>query len=548
MLDLKITRGRVYDGSGNPWFPVDIGIQGDRIAVLGDLGAAEARRTIDAAGLTVCPGFIDIHSHSDQTLLVHPLAIAGLLQGITTHVGGNCGYSPGPTEDSAAAVAEWLREAGGEDPGLRWSSFAEHLASLEKVGIGANLAMLVGHGSIRRRVMGPEGEGGERRQPTAAELQAMRREVAEAMEAGAFGLSTGLEYPPGRNAHTAELIALCRVVAAHGGLYSTHLRSEGQAPGCEWFGAVVEALETSRLAEVRVNISHLKADQRVAWWKAPGVLQLLEDARQRGTAVTADVYPYPYAATSYLYQVLPPELSRDGLPGLLTRLADPARRREVRQQLEAGIPGWTNPSISFGWGAIGIVETSHSADEGKSVEDLAVERGVDPFDVCLDLLAADGGRTRSSVGVMDEANIRLKLQHPLTMVSTDGATVDQFPSARPDGGEPPPKLHPRSISAYPRLLGRYVREERALTLAEAIRKSTSLPASVAGIPERGRILPGCFADLVVFDPDEVAETATFADPHRHPVGVRWVLVNGRVAVDGGGPTRVRAGKLLRPGG
>ncbi|HSW10485.1 MAG TPA: D-aminoacylase [Bacillota bacterium] len=547
MLDIKITGARIYDGSGNAWFPADIGIQADRIAVLGDLAAAEARRTIDAARLAVCPGFIDIHSHSDRTLLTHPLGIAGLLQGITTQVGGNCGHSPGPVEDSGAAVAEELREAGGEDPGLRWSSFAEHLECLEKVGIGNNLAMLVGHGSIRRRVMGPEGKGGERPHPTTAELEAMSRELAEALEAGAFGLSTGLEYPPGRNARAAELIALCRVVAAHDGLYSSHLRSEGQAPGCEWFGAVVEALETGRSAGVRVNISHLKADQRAAWWKAPGVLRLLEDARRRGLTVTADVYPYPYAATGYLYQVMPPDLIREGRAGLVARLGDAAARREVRRLLEAGVPGWTNPAVSFGWGAIGIVETSSPADQGKSVEDLAIERNADPLDVCLDLLVADGGRTRSSVGVMDEDNIRRNLQHPLTMVSTDGATVDSFPAA-PPGGEPPAKLHPRSVSTYPRLLGRYVREGRALAWAEAIRKSTSLPASVAGIPGRGRIRPGFFADLVVFDPDTICETATFADPHRHPTGISWVLVNGRLAVDGGVPTRVRAGRVLRRGG
>jgi N-acyl-D-amino-acid deacylase len=548
MLDIKITGGRVYDGSGNPGFRADIGIEADRIAVLGDLASAEAHRTINAADLALCPGFIDIHSHSDYTLLTHPLGLTSLLQGITTQMGGNCGYSPAPIEDSRLAVAEGLQEAGGEDPGLRWSSFAEYLAGLEQVGIGNNLAMLVGHGSIRQRVMGPEGKGGERGQPTTAELKAMGREVAEAMAAGAFGMSTGLEYPPGRNARTAELIALCRVVAAHGGLYTTHLRSEGQAPGCEWFGAVVEALEIGRLAELPVNISHLKADQRAAWWKTSGVLQLLADARQRGIAVTADVYPYPYAATGYLYQILPPELMREGLAGLLSRLGDPAGRQEVRHQLEAGIPGWTNPAMSFGWGAIGIVETSRPADQGKSVADLAVERHADPFDVCLDLLVADEGLTRSSMGVMDEGNIRLKLQHPLTMVSTDGATVDSFPVARPGRGEPPAKLHPRSISTYPRLLGRYVREERVLTWEEAIRKSTSLPASVAGIRDRGQILPRFFADLVVFDPDKVSEVATFADPHQHPTGIHWVLVNGQVAVDGGVPTRIRAGRVLRRGG
>lgn len=563
-LDIKLTGCQVYDGTGNPWVRADIGIKGERIAGIGNLSAAPATRVINVTGNVVCPGFVDIHSHSDGTLLTHRLGLASLCQGITTQVVGNCGHSLAPVRDGRALLAKLLAEEGfGAGAAMTpadqaaavtglvpWTTFAEYLYVQERRGLGINIAPLLGHGTLRRYVMGSEGEGGERAEPTAAELDAMRDEVRTAMEAGAFGLSSGLEYPPGRNAKTAELVELCRIVAAHDGIYETHMRSEGQAPRMEWLGAILETVEIARLSGVRANIAHLKADQRDAWGKAPAALRLLDDARRHGIQITADLYPYPFAAVGYLYSVLPPTLAADSLDALLGRLRDPESRRELRTQLERGVPEWTNPAVSFGWGAIGIVETTRTAAAGKSIEDLAREPGADPFDVCFDLLLADSGLTRSSVGVMSEDNIRLKLQHPLTMVSTDGTTVDSLALAAPaaSGGgpaQPPKKLHPRCFGTYPRLLGRYVREMGVLSLQEAIRKCTSLPAATAGIKDRGLIAEGAFADLVVFDPGRIAETATFAEPHQYPAGISYVLVNGRLAVDDGRPTYVLAGRVLR---
>ncbi|HAI20336.1 MAG TPA: aminoacylase [Clostridiales bacterium UBA8153] len=426
-----------------------------------------------------------------------------------------------------------------------WTTFGEYLQVQERLGLGINMAPLVGHGTVRRYVLGPEGEGGERIDLDAAELAGMGHQVRLAMEAGAFGLSSGLEYPPGRNAKTSELVELCRVVAACNGLYATHMRSEGQAPRMEWLGAIVEAIDTGRLSGVRTNIAHLKADQRDAWGKTAAALRLLDDARRNAVEITADVYPFPFAAVGYLYEVLPPALAEEGIGVLLERMGDPVARQAIRQQLQRGVPDWTNPALSFGWGAIGIVETTRPDDVGKSVEDLALERRADPLDVCFDLLLADGGLTRSSMGVMSEDNIRMKLQHPLTMVSSDGTTVDEFVSETAGAVHPPEKLHPRSTGTYPRLFSRYVREQGALELSEAIRKCTSLPATVARIPGRGLITEGAFADLLVFDPAEIAPAGTFAAPHRHPTGISFVLVNGCVALDRGNPTKILAGRVLR---
>ncbi len=555
-FDIKLTRCRVYDGTGASWVAADIGITGDRIAAIGDLGAATAARVIDGDGDTVCPGFVDIHSHSDTTLLIHRLGLASLCQGITTQVVGNCGHSLAPIRDGASVLRKLLAEDDSEAAAgaglLPWTTFAEYLEVQERRGLGINMAPLLGHGTLRRHVMGAEGEGGERAEPTAAELDAMRDEVRAAMEAGAFGLSSGLEYPPGRNARTSELVELCRVVAEYDGLHETHMRSEGQAPRMEWLGAIVETIEIARLSGVRTNIAHLKADQREAWGKVPAALRLLDDGRRHGFPISADLYPYPFAAVDYLYNILPPAVVEDGLDSLLDRLRDQAARRELRTQLERGGTEWTNPAVSFGWGAIGIVETTHPAGAGRSIEDLSRELGADPFDVCLDLLVTDSGLTRSSVGIMAEDNICPKLQHAMTMVSTDGATVDRFPGAsRPAAGDkpalPPRKLHPRSVGTYPRLLGRYVREMGVLSLSEAIHKSTSLPAATAGIEDRGIIAVGAYADLVVFDPARIAESVTFADPHGHPTGISHVLVNGKLALDQGKPTGALAGRVLRHG-
>ncbi len=534
----------VLDGTGNPWFRADVGIAGDRIACIGNLDSAEARLTIRAAGKVVCPGFIDIHSHSDGSLLQHNLGLGSLRQGLTTQVVGNCGHSLAPIRDPDITLPKLAREWELEDFELRWSGFAEYLECHQRRGLGINIAPLAGHGTIRRYVLGPEGAGGERSKVTATEQLALEREVAAAMEAGAWGLSTGLEYPPGRNARIEEIIGMCRVVARYGGIYATHMRSEGQAPGIEWLGAVLEALEIGARAGVPVNIAHLKADQRDAWWKAPVVLRLLEEARARGVQVTADVYPYPFAAVGYLYSVLPPQAAEAGVPELMMTLRDPQRRMALREQIDRGVPEWTNPAISFGWGAIGIVETLHPEDVGKSVEDLAAERGADPFDVCFDLLLQDEGLTRSSVGVMSEDNIRFMLKHPLTMVSTDGTTVDSFPSAA-EPGFPLRKLHPRCLGTYPRVLGRYVREERLLPIGEAVRKFTSMPAATVGLRDRGLLRAGMYADVVVFDPAVIAETGTFADPHRSPAGIEHVLVNGQLAVTEGQATRALAGRVLR---
>lgn len=546
MFDILIKDARIVDGTGNPWFRGNVVVNDGRIVTAGATGPVDAAQVIEARGQVLCPGFIDIHSHSDRSLVAHNKGLGSLQQGITTQVGGNCGHSLAPMREGADALSRLAEDYGYGRLELNWQTFAEYLDWQEGLGVGINFVSLVGHGAVRRFVMGPEGEGGEQAEPSPGQLEEMRGEVAAAMTAGAYGMSTGLEYPPGRNARTAELVELCRVVAAHDGFHATHMRSEGQAPGMEWWGAIVEAIETGRRAGVRVHISHLKSDQRGTWDKTEATLRLLDDARRNGVMVSADVYPWPYAAVGYLYEVLPPALSADGLAPLLARLDDPEERARIRAQLVAGVAEWTNPATSFGWGAIGIVETGDPSQEGLSVEDLAQAGGVDPLDVCFDLLLRDKGLTRSSVGVMSEDNIARKLAHHLTAVSTDGFTLDTYPAAKgPDAA--PPKVHPRSLATYPRLFERYVRQRGVLRLEEAVRKSTSWPARIIGLRDRGLVAAGCAADLVVFDDDRLGEQGTFADPHHPPRGIGWVLVNGAVAVADGTPTGILAGRVLRRG-
>lgn len=544
MLDLKITNSLVVDGSGRPSFRADIGVKDDKIVAIGDLTNAEALRVIDATGLVAAPGFIDIHSHNDFVLPAHNLGIAGLRQGITTAVTGNCGQSSAPTRNSAAQLARKRQAAVAELPDVSWSSFDEYLQMLEGCGTGINVAGLVGHGTLRNFVMGEEGQGGEKTLPTPTELEQLKEQMAEAMQAGAFGLSTGLEYPPGRNARTPELIELCKVVAEHGGIYSTHMRSEGQAPQTELFGAVVEALEIGLQSGAAVNISHLKADQRSIWWKMPVVHRLLTEARQRGQQVTVDLYPYRHAAAGYLYEVLPAPLYKEGLSALLKSLACEEMRQEVAAQLVKGMHGWTNPALTFGWGSIGIIESNCEAAVGNSVEDVAIARGVDPLTACLELLLEDRGLTRIGMAARSEENIVASLQLPFAMISTDSASTDSFPLPN-DEDLPAAKLHPRDVGTYPRLFGRYVREQKVLSLEEAVRKCTSLPAQTLGIVDRGTIALGYHADLVIFDLATIAEVGTYSDPHHYPVGITHVLVNGQPAIADGVPTNQMAGKVLR---
>lgn len=531
MLDLMIQNARIVDGTGNPWFVGDIGVEGDRIARLGDLAGAQARRAIDATGLVAAPGFIDLHTHADFTLPVYPRADAMVRQGVTTQLVGNCGFSPFPVApdrlDLLRAYAAFV------DGGLTWDwrDAAGYAAHLEGLPLACNVALQVGHGAVRVAVLGFED-----RSPTEAEMASMQRLVAEALEQGAFALSSGLIYVPGCYATTEELVALAGVARRYGAFYSSHIRGEGDAL-CE---AVDEALTVGRRAGVPVQLSHHKAMGRRNWGLVETTLATIDRARADGLDVLADQYPYTAGSTT-LAAIMPQWAMEGGVEGMLRRLADPRARAQIRAEIAGTAPAARSLNREFDPAGImisAVPDGSHKPFEGMMLADIAAARGEDPIDTALHLLERERARVQMVVFAMAEDDVRRVMRHPAVAIASDGWTLS--PHA---GGKP----HPRSYGTYARVLGRYVREHGVLSMEEAIRKMTSLPAQRLGRYDLGLIRPGCAADLVVFDPARVVDRATFEDPHRFCEGVLHVTVNGRIVIDDGRDTGAAAGRVLRRG-
>jgi N-acyl-D-amino-acid deacylase len=477
------------------------------------------------------PGFIDLHTHSDFTLIRFPRAVSMTAQGVTTQLTGNCGFSPFPVLPERM---ELLREyAGFLDAGLPWGSWhtaAEFLGLLDKLPLSANVACQVGHGSVRMAVMGFD--TGE---PAPEQSAEMARYVADAMAAGAFGISSGLTYAPASAAATAELIAVAAAAAAAGGFYSTHIRSEATT----LVEAVAEALEIGRQAGLPVQLSHHKVMGRANWPKISDTLDLVDAASAEGMDVLLDQYPYTAGSTG-LAVVLPRWALVGGVAKMQERLADPVQREKIRDQIAAQRPAELKAGLRvFEPDTVVIAEvpdgplTEHI---GRTLTEVAEARGQHPVDTALDLLAEAGGEILTIVHGQSEDNLRRIMTHPLTAIASDGWTLS------PDAGGRP---HPRSYGTYARVLGRYVREEQVLGLAEAVRKMTSLPAKRLGLTDRGVITPGAVADLVLFDPNSITDNATFEHPHRFCAGVRMVVVNGVVVVEGGRDTGAVAGRVLR---
>lgn len=491
--DVIIRGGRVLDGTGNPWLREDLAITGDRIVARGRLANATARRVIDAADLVVAPGFIDVHSHASGSLARETLRDGkGLLaQGITTVVVNPDGG--GPTD------------------------LAAQRASLERSGIGVNVALLIPHGSVRSAVM----KDPRAKVPTAEELEAMRALVRRGVDAGAFGLSSGLFYEPGRNAAIEEVIELARVA---GGVYTSHIRDEGTYDA----GVVASVREVIRVAEearVRGIVTHIKALGPDAWSLSTTMIQDIDAARARGIEVFADQYPYEASSTSLGAAVLP---GPSGPDAVKARMAEPASAEDLLKEVTENIRRRGGPAsivIASGRGAEG--------EAGRSLEQIAAARGLSPARAAVDILLG-GGASIVSFN-MSEDNIRAFMRRPWTMTSSDGDLSLPGPS-RP---------HPRGHGAFARKLAVYVRERGVVSLEEAVRTGTSLSARVFGMADRGELRVGALADVVVFDPSAVKDVATYEDPHQHAVGMRYVLVNGTLAVDNGAPTGALAGVVLR---
>jgi N-acyl-D-amino-acid deacylase len=527
--DLLIHGARIVDGSGTPAVTGDVAVVDGLIREVGRLGRPAARRVVAADGAVLAPGFIDLHTHSDFTLPRFPRAPAMTRQGVTTQVLGNCGFSPFPV---AEPTAELLRAyTGFLDGGLDWDwrTLDEYATRLAALPLAGNVALLVGHGSVRIAVMGFAD-----RTPADAELATMRDLVAQAMRQGAFGLSSGLIYAPGSFAATAELATLAEVAAGFGGFYASHLRNE--AAGL--LDAMGEAIEVGRRAGAAVQLSHHKAMGRANWGKVRDSLALLERANAAHD-VLADQYPYTAGSTTLL-ALLPGWALAGGVAALRSRLADPAARERIVDDLTRRERGELRSDEEqldpAGVVIAGVPPGPLERYRGRSLADSARAEGIGTSQVVLRLVQGAPGGVPIVWHGMDEADVRTVLAHPLVAVASDGWTVD--PGL---GGVP----HPRSYGTFARVLGRYVREQRVLPLEAAVRKMTGLPARRLGLAERGMIAPGMVADLVVFDPDRVLDRATYTQPHTFCEGVSHVAVNGRLVIDDGQDTTVAAGQVLR---
>jgi N-acyl-D-amino-acid deacylase len=528
MWDLLIQQVRVVDGSGAPSFVADVAIRGDTIAQVGTLTSSPARVMIDGTGLTLGPGFIDLHTHSDYTLLVNPLAESKVRQGVTTEVVGNCGTSPAPLGDEAYPIIR-ARMQQQYRLDVSWRTLAGYLERLTESGIAVNVVPIVGHGAIRSAVMGYA-----QRLPTTTELTHMQTLIAEAMTDGAFGLSTGLVYAPGCYADTDELVELAKVVRQAGGMHFSHIRGESDTV----LEAAQEAIAVGERAGVAVQISHLKTAGRENWAKTPALLDLLDQANASGLDVTGDMYPYTAGATS-LGALLPPWVHEGGLAKLLPRLRDQQVRARVRRDIEQGVDGWWNPARASGWSGVQISRApQHQSYQGMRLSEVAALRQQDPLEVALDLLLAEEGNAGVVLFMMGEDQVQTILQHSRVMIGSDaGATA---PYGVLGQGHP----HPRAYGTFPRILGAYVRECGVISLEEAIFRMTGLTAWRLGLHDRGLVRPGYKADLVVFDTQHIADQATYDMPHAYPTGIRWVLVNGQVILRDGERLPVLPGRVL----
>jgi N-acyl-D-amino-acid deacylase len=538
-LDLAIIGGTVVDGSGRKGFKASVGVKGGRIVEIGSVHAGDADTVIDASGMIVAPGFIDMHAHSDAPLLVNPKAESMVRQGVTTGVIGNCGGSIAPLLELARKEIVGRLEQLGVD--ATWSSFSEYLERLEQ-GVALNVAAFVGHGTVRQCVMDLE-----ERAPTSGELEEMKGLVGEAMRDGAFGMSSGLVYPPGRYADTAELTELCRVVADHEGIYTTHVRGERET----MIQAIDEAIKIGVEAGVSLQISHHPA-KIGAWGTSTETLSKMEETTARGVDVMCDLHPYIAGATG-LTAILPPWAQAGGALRIVERMKDPELRARMKKDMIADkVPGPGHSGLAKRgmWDKIFIPSYPEDWPVGRTIADIAGERGQDPFDAYFDLVEGSGARGGIIGFYYNEPDIRNVLLSPRSVIGSDGAAL------APYGVLGRGKNHPRSYGTFPMIFRKYVRGEsrpelvydegdKILSVEEAVRKMTSAPARKLGLEDRGLIKEGFWADLTVFDLDRIADTATFLEPYQYPVGVEHVLVNGVSVIGSGEHTGALPGKVLR---
>ena len=524
-FDLTLVNGSVIDGTGRAPFKADCGILGGRVAAVGELSGAAATRTLDVSELSCAPGFVDTHAHSDLAAFLAPdhddIRLGSVRQGVTTEVCGNCGVTPFPVDPAiAGAVTQHLTGVFG--PATRtFPSLEEMVPAVMQAGLVNNLAPLVGQLMLRAAVVGFDD-----RPATDTELDGMADLLEGALRQGAVGLSTGLAYTPGNYAPTAEVAYLARVVAAHGRIYATHMRNETD----EVTEAIDEALEVATDTGVRVHLSHRKAAGQRNWGRMGDMLSMLDDARSRGVDVTADMYPHA-AGSTLLDSLLPPWVSAGGIDALLHRLGDRDVRRAIAIQIDEGIGGWQNFVGAIGWENVVVARVAgHSSYEGESISALASAAAVSDIDFVCDLVISERASVMIIIRAMHEGDVCRTLSWDHAMVGSDGVLL-------------PGKPHPRLAGSFARVRGSHRANEE--DLVEAIRKMTSLPAGRFGLHDRGRLVEGAVADIVVFDPLEVEDRATYEDPLLSPVGVPHVLVAGVTVISHGEPTGTTPGQFVR---
>ena len=527
MYDLLIRRATIIDGAGSREFLGDAGVADGRFVALAPRLEGDAARIIDADGSALAPGFIDIHCHSDRYHIEHPDGEIKLRQGVTLEVVGNCGASLAPlsAERAQEAVDHTVGGPGRFKGAVDWTGYGQYAAKVAAAKPVVNVMGLVGHGTLRIAAMGFAA-----RPAKPDELACMEGLLDVAMAEGAAGMSSGLYYAPGLFATTEEVVALSRVVARRGGYYATHLRNEAEG----LLDSLDEAIHIGRAAGVPVHVSHLKAAGWRNWHLADQAVARIEAARAAGLDVTVDVYPYHFSSTSLL-TIIPPWALDGGIPALLPRLADRAAREKIIGHINDGLPGWENIFHNAGWEKI-IVSACGTAEgrrlEGRSIADIAHTAGKDPFECALDIIAGERGAVSIIAGSMNEDVVARFIALPFAMIGSDGS---------PNEGKP----HPRVYGTFPRVVRRFVRELKALSLPEAVHKMTGMTAARLGLAAFGRIAAGARADAVLFDPERFADTATFDDPRRYPAGVRSVIVAGRVVLDGNTATGERPGVFVR---
>lgn len=528
-LDVIIRGGTVYDGSGRKPVKADVGIVGDKVVSIGDLSRQKALISIDASGMAVAPGFINMLSWSTESLIVDPRSLGELKQGVTTQIFGE-GFSMGP-------LNERMKKQMKDDQGdlkfdIGWTTLAEYLQYLEKRGVSQNVASYVGATTIRMNVIGEEDK-----QPTPEQMQQMRELVRREMEAGALGIGTSLIYAPAFYAKTEELIEMCKVAAKYKGKYISHMRSEGN----RLIEAVEELLRISREAKIPAEIYHLKAAGKENWPKMDKVLAMVEAARKNGMKITADMYTYPAGATG-LDAAMPPWVLDGGYPELFKRLGDPATRKKIIDEIRTPTDKWENLYLAAGSAErvllVGFKNDKLKPLTGKTLAEVAKMRGTDPETTILDLVLEDQSRVGTVYFLMDEENIKKQIKKPWVSFGSDAESI------APEGAFLKSNPHPRSYGNFARLLGKYVRDEKVISLSEAVRRLSSLPATNLGLDRRGSLRPGYFADVVVFDPRTIADKATFDRPHQFAVGVRDVLVNGVPLLRNGEHTGKFSGRAL----